>query len=156
VTLYEIVSIEGGTVYPGEGSAHFHVVFRVVVFRPFLGEVLEGKLKKADRSGIYVSCGFFEDVFVPEHLLQEPSEFDEAEQLWVWMYQGEQKMFMDLAEPIRIRVQAVRFPEQPRTAEELAGMGALEGATADGTFAPMVVMADINADGLGLLSWWQQ
>jgi hypothetical protein len=30
VTLYEIISIEGGTVYPGEGSAHFHVVFRVV------------------------------------------------------------------------------------------------------------------------------
>ena len=58
VTLYEIVSIEGGTVYPGEGSAHFHVVFRVVVFRPFIGEVLEGKLKRADRKGLYVSVGF--------------------------------------------------------------------------------------------------
>ena len=65
-------------------------------------------------------------------------------------------MFMDLDESIRIRVQSVRFPEQPRSTEELAGMGALQGATPEGTFAPMVVVADINADGLGLLSWWQQ
>ena len=154
VTLYEIISIEGGTVYPGEGSAHFHVVFRVVVFRPFVGEVLEGKLKKADKTGIYISVGFFSDIFVPEHLLQEPSVFDEAEQLWVWMYQGEQKMFMDLEEPIRVRVQSVRFPDQPRCANGLSELGSLGGATPDGTFAPLVVQGDINADGLGLLSWW--
>ena len=123
VTLYEIVSIEGGTVYPGEGSAHFHVVFRVVVFRPFEGEVIEGRLKKADRKGLYVSIGFFQDVFVPEHLLQEPSVFDENEQLWVWMYQNEHKMFMELDEPIRFRVSAVRFPEQPRSADELVPGG---------------------------------
>lgn len=81
---------------------------------------------------------------------------------WVWMYQGEQKMFMDLEEPIRVRVQSVRFPEQPRSTNELAGVGAaggvgaLGGATPDGTFAPLVVQGDINADGLGLLSWWGQ
>ena len=154
VTLYEIVSIEGGTVYPGEGSAHFHVVFRVVVFRPFEGEVIEGRLKKADRKGLYVSIGFFQDVIVPEHLLQEPSVFDENEQLWVWMYQNEHKMFMELDEPIRFRVSAVRFPEQPRSADELVP-GSL-GCTPEGTFSPMVVVGDINADGLGLLSWWKQ
>ena len=154
VTLYEIVSIEGGTVYPGEGSAHFHVVFRVVVFRPFEGEVIEGRLKKADRKGLYVSIGFFQDVFVPEHLLQEPSVFDENEQLWVWMYQNEHKMFMELDEPIRFRVSAIRFPEQPRSADELVP-GSL-GCTPEGTFSPMVVVGDINADGLGLMSWWKQ
>ena len=154
VTLYEIVSIEGGTVYPGEGSAHFHVVFRVVVFRPFEGEVIEGRLKKADRKGLYVSIGFFQDVFVPEHLLQEPSVLDENEQLWVWMYQNEHKMFMELDEPIRFRVSAVRFPEQPRSADELVP-GSL-GCTPEGTFSPMVVVGDINADGLGLMSWWKQ
>ncbi len=55
----------------------------MVVFRPFVGEVLEGKLKKADKSGIYVSIGYFSDIFIPEHLLQEKSVFDEEEQLWV-------------------------------------------------------------------------
>ena len=155
ITLYEIVSIEGGTVYPGEGSAHFKVEFRVVVFRPFNGEILEGTLKRADKTGLYVDIGFFSDIFVPEHLMQEPSVFDEDEQLWVWMYE-DAKMFMDLEEPVRIRVQGIKFPDQPRTSDELVERTALEGATPDGTFAPMVVMADINADGLGLISWWKQ
>ena len=155
ITLYEIVSIEGGTVYPGEGSAHFKVEFRVVVFRPFVGEIIEGTLKKADKTGLYVDIGFFSDIFVPEHLMQEPSVFDEDEQLWVWMYE-DAKMFMDLKEPVRIRIQGIKFPDQPRTSDELVGRTALEGATPDGTFAPMVVMADINADGLGLISWWKQ
>ena len=75
VTLYEIVSIEGGTVYPGEGSARFRVVFRVVVFRPFTGEVLEGRLKKANSTGLHISIGFFEDIFIPEHLLQAGQNF---------------------------------------------------------------------------------
>ena len=114
ITLYEIVSIEGGTVYPGEGSAHFKVEFRVVVFRPFNGEILEGTLKRADKTGLYVDIGFFSDIFVPEHLMQEPSVFDEDEQLWVWMYE-DAKMFMDLEEPVRIRVQGIKFPDQPRT-----------------------------------------
>ena len=71
ITLYEIVSIEGGTVYPGEGSAHFKVEFRVVVFRPFNGEILEGTLKRADKTGLYVDIGFFSDIFVPEQLREE-------------------------------------------------------------------------------------
>jgi DNA-directed RNA polymerase subunit RpoE len=153
VTLYEIVSIEGGTVYPGEGSAHFHVVFKAVVFRPFVGEVLEGRLKRADRKGLYVSLGFFDDAFVPEHMLQEPSAFDAEEQLWVWNYQNE-RMFMDVDEPVRFRCSSVRFPEQPRSATELDPKSL--GVTPEGAFAPMVVVGDINADGLGLTSWWQQ
>ena len=155
VTLYEIVSIEGGTVYPGEGSAHFHVVFKVVVFRPFVGEVLEGVLIRADRKGLYVRLGFFNDVFIPEHMLQEPSAFDAEEQLWVWNYQNE-RMFMDLKEPVRFRCSAVRFPEQPRNAKALDGKSALLGRTPEGAFAPMVIVGDVNADGLGLTSWWQK
>lgn len=127
----------------------------MVVFRPFNGEILEGTLKRADKTGLYVDIGFFSDIFVPEHLMQEPSVFDEDEQLWVWMYE-DAKMFMDLEEPVRIRVQGIKFPDQPRTSDELVERTALEGATPDGTFAPMVVMADINADGLGLISWWKQ
>ena len=153
VTLYEIVSITDGTVYPGEGSAHFHVVFKDVVFRPFVGEVLEGKLQKATAKGLYVSLGFFDDVFVPEHMLQEPSAFDETEQLWTWNYM-EEKMFMDLKEPIRFRVSSVRFPDQPRSQRDLDPKSL--GKTPSGAFAPMVVVGDINADGLGLMSWWQQ
>ena len=72
ITLYEIVSIEGGTVYPGEGSAHFKVEFRVVVFRPFVGEIIEGTLKKADKTGLYVDIGFLATSSSPSTLCRSP------------------------------------------------------------------------------------
>ena len=71
------------------------------------------------------------------------------------MYQNEHKMFMELDEPIRFRVSAVRFPEpQPRSRGRAGAR--VPRVHAGGTFSPMVVVGDINADGLGLMSWWKQ
>lgn len=49
VTLYDILSITGGHIYPSDASPYFDVVFRLVIFRPFLGEVLVGKIKRCTR-----------------------------------------------------------------------------------------------------------
>lgn len=125
VTLYEILDIQGGTIYPLEGAAMFKVTFSLVrfgsvtnswrvlpapaltqthcasqvVFRPFVGEVMTGRIVSADRRGLQVcafavpssmrkdcrltlemhrvgdqiSLGFFDDVFIPSTALQEPS-----------------------------------------------------------------------------------
>lgn len=37
----------------------------MIVFRPFKGEVLIGKIRSATPSGINVSTEFFDDIFVP-------------------------------------------------------------------------------------------
>ncbi|GAQ91943.1 DNA-directed RNA polymerase III subunit [Klebsormidium nitens] len=142
ITLYDISSIEGGEVYAGDGAPRFSVSFRLVVFRPFVGEVLVGKLLDSDASGLKVSLGFFDDIHVPEHLLQEPSVFDDTEGLWVWKY-NDNDMFMDKEEEVRFKVSSVKFPPLP--------------PENDGTvkvFSPMEITGDINADGLGLVSWW--
>lgn len=47
VSLYDITSIEGGDVQLGDGGVRFAVKFRLVVFRPFEGELLVGKIKKS-------------------------------------------------------------------------------------------------------------
>eukprot|EP00898_Chlorokybus_atmophyticus_P007598 jgi/Chlat1/783/Chrsp104S01252 len=146
VTLYEIDSIEGGYVYPSDGAAHFTVTFKLVFFRPFIGEVLLGKLIKCDETGLIVSLGFFEDIFIPEHLLQEPSTYDIDEKLWVWKFDGND-MFMDLEEQVRFRVNSVRYPSLPAEGDD----GQLE---VGAVFAPMEIAGDINADGLGLTTWW--
>jgi DNA-directed RNA polymerase subunit E'/Rpb7 len=44
VTLYDVLDISGGFIYPNDGAANFKVKFRVVVFRPFPGEIIVGKL----------------------------------------------------------------------------------------------------------------
>jgi DNA-directed RNA polymerase III subunit RPC8 len=48
-TLYDVQDIEGGSIYPNDGAAFFKAKFRLVVFRPFVKEVLLGKLTACDR-----------------------------------------------------------------------------------------------------------
>lgn len=46
------------------------VKFRLVMFRPFVGEVLEGKVRSSSEEGIHVSLGFFDDILVPPACMQ--------------------------------------------------------------------------------------
>lgn len=48
ITIFDILDIQGGFVFPSDGAAHFDTKFRVVVFKPFVGEVLVGKLQSCD------------------------------------------------------------------------------------------------------------
>jgi len=155
VTLYSIKSIQGGAVLAGEGCVCFDVTFDVVLFKPFIGEVLEGTLTSADASGAHVSVGFFHDVFVSPSDMQYPSEFDESEGVWVWDYDGS-KMDMCINEKVRFKVKGVRFPDLPKTAEELSSLTFEAGAKTDGSFAPMLLIGNMNEDGLGLCSWWDE
>mmetsp|Transcript_8920 Transcript_8920/g.19028 ORF Transcript_8920/g.19028 Transcript_8920/m.19028 type:complete len:205 (-) Transcript_8920:682-1296(-) len=154
VTLYDVQSIEGGFVYPNDGAAYFTVRFRLVVFRPFAGEVLVGKLKSSSREGLRISLGFFDDVLIPEYALQDPSFFDDQEKLWVWKFDGND-MYMDLGEEVRFRVHTLRFqaPPTPLQQQNATGEERLLG-TAAKPFSPFEVVGEINGDGLGLTSWW--
>eukprot|EP00775_Hariotina_reticulata_P001173 gene1173-1511_t len=102
ITIYDIQHIKGGHVYPNDGAAYFKARFRCVVFRPFVGEVIVGKLQSCNKEGLRVSLGFFKDVLIPDYALQTPSYFDESEGIWIWKYEGSD-MFMDIGEEIRFR-----------------------------------------------------
>ena len=49
------------------------VEFRLVVFRPFKGEVITGKISSSSEGGIRVALDFFDDVQVPMELMFEGS-----------------------------------------------------------------------------------
>jgi DNA-directed RNA polymerase III subunit RPC8 len=57
-----------------------------VVFKPFKGEIMIGKVRSCTEHGVYASLGFFEDVFIPASELQQPSTFARDEALWKWAY----------------------------------------------------------------------
>ncbi|KAI3958819.1 hypothetical protein MKX01_023495 [Papaver californicum] len=71
VSIYDIKSINGGFIFAGDGASTYTVDFRLIMFRPFEGEILSGK-------------GFLK-TFVPAHLLPNPSKFSE-DRRWTWMY----------------------------------------------------------------------
>lgn len=45
VSLYDVTSIEGGDVQVGDGGVRFTAKFRLIIFRPFEGELLLGRIK---------------------------------------------------------------------------------------------------------------
>jgi DNA-directed RNA polymerase subunit E'/Rpb7 len=64
----------------------------------------------ACRSGISLSLGFTQDVFIPEQYMQSPgSMFEAATQQWVWQYEDE-KMALSPGSTVRFKVREVTFP----------------------------------------------
>ncbi|XP_032688882.1 DNA-directed RNA polymerase III subunit RPC8 isoform X1 [Odontomachus brunneus] len=116
IILYDITKIEESHIFPGDGASHTSVSFRFVVFRPFMEEILIGKIRSCSIDGIYVTLGFFEDIIIPPHKLQHPSRFDQMDQVWVWEYKtadGEiHDLFMDADELIRFRIVDEFFTEE--------------------------------------------
>ncbi len=48
VTLYDLLKVGPGQLFPSDPAAHFCAKFRLVVFCPFQDEILVGTLIKAD------------------------------------------------------------------------------------------------------------
>ncbi len=89
IMFYDFVEIGEPYLYPGAGSSIQVVKFRLIVFRPFVGEVIVGKVLQSNKDGIRLSLDFFDDIIIPSSQLQNPSTFDPATNLWTWRYETE-------------------------------------------------------------------
>ena len=47
ITLYDFISIGDAVIHPCHGASHTEVEFRMIAFRPFIGEVIVGKLVRS-------------------------------------------------------------------------------------------------------------
>jgi DNA-directed RNA polymerase III subunit RPC8 len=48
ITVGDVLKVGEGAVFPSDGGVHYKVVFQIVVFRPFPGELLVGVVKNMD------------------------------------------------------------------------------------------------------------
>ncbi|XP_065360130.1 DNA-directed RNA polymerase III subunit RPC8 [Calliphora vicina] len=170
IALKDIVSLKDSIILPGDGASHTEVIFRYIVFRPSIGNVIMGKIRSCSHEGVHVTLGFFDDILIPPTALQHPSRFDETEQAWVWEYPledgGKHDLFMDIGEPIKFRVSREIFEESspigPPKNENLkpgtsaATTSAAATAQNNESKTPYRIIAAINESGLGVLSWWDQ
>ncbi|XP_020096731.1 DNA-directed RNA polymerase III subunit RPC8 [Ananas comosus] len=141
ISIYDVHSVEGGFIFPGDGSAMYKVKFRMVVFRPFIGEILMGKIESSDEDCLRLSLGFFNDIYIPEHRIARPCKRGD-DGIWVWLYEGEE-LPLDIGEEVRFRVLSIKYPPVPNEQKEDAK-----------PFAPMEIIGETSGDGLGLPSWW--
>lgn len=158
IALHDIVKLNESHIIPGDGASHTKVHFRYVVFRPFLDEILVGRIRSCSREGVHVSMGFFDDILIPPGALQQMSRFDEAEQVWVWQYQSDEGMhdlFMDINEKIRFKVVDEVFVDTtPVGPEDLAEPSQDTLQENQIKKSPYSLVGSISEPGLGLLTWW--
>ena len=80
IAVYDILSVGDGALKYGDGCVYIKSTrpvctvlmigeFRMTVFRPFVGEVLTGRIMAATHNGIRISLEFFDDIFIPAHLI---------------------------------------------------------------------------------------
>ena len=83
LSVFDFIKIGNSFLLPmdEEGASHTPVEFRALVFRPFVEEILVGKIKSSTHDGITVSLGFFDDVLIPPEALPDPCRFEENEQV---------------------------------------------------------------------------
>ncbi|KAI8610162.1 RNA polymerase III subunit Rpc25 [Chytriomyces sp. MP71] len=138
IRVFDVLDIGDGIVHACmDGSGMFPVKFRLIVFKPFTGEILTGKIVNASPEGLRVSMEFFDDILIPDYLLKPNTIYNKNQSQWVWQYQDEdssevQNMDMERGELIRFRVEVEHFNEvRPQT--PLPGTNAMTPKMPSGT-----------------------
>lgn len=87
----DCLTVGNGVVVAGDGACHHDCSFRLIVFRPFVEEVLLGRILKSTEEGVQVSLGFFDNIFIPAYWMLNPSRFEKESGLWVWTPQYDEE-----------------------------------------------------------------
>ncbi|RCV13004.1 hypothetical protein SETIT_2G312200v2 [Setaria italica] len=128
VSVYDIRSLEGGSIHPGEGCSIYKVSFRLLMFRPFNGEVLVGRISGYDDKGLQVSLEFFNDICIPGHLMQFGTVRG-PDGRWMLRTEDNDELYLDLDDEIRFLVSGTKYPPIP-----------IEQKADDPPFSPMQIV----------------
>lgn len=109
--FYDLLTSSEGLIGHGTGLVNVHVTFRLIVFRPFKGEILQGTISRNSMDGITVSMGFFHDVFVPAGALWEGTRYEASEDAWIWKTEDGNELFLDRNETVRFRVEGEEWTD---------------------------------------------
>lgn len=157
IALFDIIKIADPIIFPGQGDVNVSIEFRLIVFKPLIGEVLVGEVIKSSIEGIVVGIGFFKDILIPPECLPQESHYSEADKAWYWKYVGEDgdhELFIDSKMPLRFRVTAEIFTDVVMQKNSVEN--SIDDANNDTTHdvQPYRLIGEISDSGLGILSWW--
>ncbi|KZT53403.1 hypothetical protein CALCODRAFT_501153 [Calocera cornea HHB12733] len=180
VVLFDVVECSEGKVRFGDGCLWHKLTFRMVVFRPFVGEVFVGEVKSSTPTHVQVTLGFFSSLHIPAHLLPTPSAYDPAEKTFFWaptLAEGqdpfdvpkEERFTIDVGAKIRCCVHGDAFWEEepwkgPVGKKAASALPGTPGAAAeeqeqeqeqeDERRSPYTITCSAAGSGLGLVEWW--
>lgn len=165
ITIYDLLEVDEGQLKPGDGASYIYVTFRALVFKPFAGEVLTGWISKCTAEGIKVSLmGVFEDIFLPKKMLFEGCLYSPDDSAWVWPMDEETKLYFDVNEKIRFRVEQEVFvdvkpksPKERELEEQAEQQRKEEGLPVNIVTKPpaYAILGSCQTDGMGVVGWWE-
>jgi len=148
ICFYDLLESSDGLIGHGTGLVNVNVKFRLIVFRPFKGEILLGKIASATENGIKIGLEFFNDILVPPDFLLQGARFDFADHVWIWDNEGS-TFYFDVGEVVRFRVEAEEWHDQIPNAPDQ-----LEPAAVSERRPPYSITGSMQMAGLGPISWW--
>ncbi|KAH6854513.1 RNA polymerase III subunit Rpc25-domain-containing protein [Chaetomium sp. MPI-CAGE-AT-0009] len=158
ICLWDILWTSEGLIGQGDGMVNINVEFRVVVFRPYKGEVIAARIMDQSPEGINLATDFFDDIFVPWTELPEGSEFEPSDNLWIWK-EDDQAMYFDNNEMVRFRVISEEWhdqaPSKPVEAVEVPEGAEEAPAQPINTKPPYTITGSMSGPGLGCCLWWE-
>lgn len=149
VCMYDLLKHSDGLIGHGTGFVNVNVEFRMIVFRPFKGEIIQGTISNASKEGIRISTEFFNDIYVPPHLLFPDTEFEESEQVYIWRNEGSE-LYFDKGDIVRFRIENEEWHDQ----SELAPPGKEDTTSEIERKVPYSIVASMQEPGLGNVLWW--
>ncbi|KAL1965986.1 hypothetical protein VTN77DRAFT_4926 [Rasamsonia byssochlamydoides] len=150
IGFYDLLESSDGLIGHGTGLVNVNVKFRLIVFRPFKGEIILGKITSSSENGIKIGVEFFNDILVPPDLLLEGSRFDYNDQVWVWENEEGATFYFDIGEIVRLRVEMEEWHDQIPNAPDQQ-----DATTVSERKPPYSIMGSMQMAGLGPISWWQ-
>ncbi|KAK8847497.1 hypothetical protein IAR55_005355 [Kwoniella newhampshirensis] len=171
LSLFDILTAEDGKVTWGNGLMYYKVSFRLMLFAPFIGEVIVGKVLSTTKSYVRVSLGFFQDIYIIPSLLPPNSAYDPQQKSFFWVAAEDQptmtqeqlmnteldnRLYIDEGEPIRFRVNSVEWQDVRPTPQNMLDEANGEDIPVKDPIekAGYKILATIAESGLGVTGWW--
>lgn len=154
ICLYDILDLGESYIYCGDGAIHTRCSYRMIVFRPQIGEILEGSLRSSSKEGLIISLGFFDSIVIPPQQLNEPCNFNEVDQTWTWNFEDDGQthvLRLEIGEQVRFRVHSEQFVDVSPHGPQMS----LSKNEPDKKDFPYTIVGSICESGLGLVKWWR-
>lgn len=164
--FHSIISASEGQIGHGTGMVNINVDFRIVIYRPFRGEIILATITHSDaRKGIFLSQDFHEDIVVPPETLFESTEWGQDEdgvEAFIWRPKNEETgvaadYYFDRAEECMVRVEDEQWrdltPAEEASSQQFVTKDRKSGGTRK---SPYFLRGSMMLTGLGPTLWWNE
>lgn len=157
IAFWDWVKVGEDALHIQTGECGTRCIFRVVVFAPFEGELMFGRISGAYDGGVFMELGFFDAITIPTKNLPKPSLYNEKERVWIWKptFDGgePQTFYMDITNESVFRVVEMVFEDAWRIPPSEKKEDGWNSMSIIGALYDEVVQ---DNQGLGDPLWWHE